>query len=81
MSKHQHHTVANPVHDAIVLTAEQLEDRYGITISEDGTVWDPCEGREFPTIQAWAVFVDALDDNDYDDNGEYDAPRSRYRDD
>lgn len=82
MSKHSSACVS-VVHDTMILTAEQLEDKYGIEIDDDGSVWDPYEGKQFDNVQKWAVYTDAQeDDYDYDDDfGGKDVRKVRYRDD
>lgn len=45
------------MHDIEGMSPEELEDTYGITVDEDGNVWDSLEGREFDSLYAWAEFT------------------------
>lgn len=46
---------------ASILASEyhELEDQYGIEITEDGEVWDPVECEEYDSITDWWSAVSA----------------------
>ena len=48
-------TYDNVLHDVNTLTERELEDLYGISIDEDGTVVDTVTGKEYKTILLWAA--------------------------
>jgi len=47
--------------DVREMTKEELQDLYGITINEDGSVSDPTEGKQFPSLNDWAAYMAELD--------------------
>lgn len=51
------HNAIRLMHQAEEMTPEELDDTYGISIEDDGTVWDSLEGREFNSLYAWAEFT------------------------
>lgn len=52
---HHHSSV---LFDVQIKTFDELEELYGIEVYEDGSVYDPCEDRDFDTLSEWAKFVD-----------------------
>lgn len=50
-------TAIRLLHDAEAMSPDELEDTYGVTVDEDGTVWDSLEGREFNSLYSWAEFT------------------------
>lgn len=65
MSKRHH---SNPLYtimgDVMTMTEAELEELYGIEISEDGSVYDLAEFKEFKTVTDWARYMDSLEDDD-----------------
>lgn len=56
MSKHSvGHAHTSVVFDIQTKSVEELEQLYDIEIGEDGSVYDPCEMREFESLAAWAI--------------------------
>lgn len=55
---------AKVYHDINTLSAEELTDLYGIEISNDETVWDPCEMKEFKTLEEWAAYMVEQEEED-----------------
>lgn len=49
------HTQDNVLHDVNTLSNRELEDLYGISIEEDGTVVDTVTGKTYNTILLWAA--------------------------
>lgn len=45
------------MHDVEELSTEELDSTYGITINDDGSVWDSLEGKEFSSLFLWAEFT------------------------
>lgn len=72
---HQRHVM----HDVAVCSIEQLEDLYDIVVDEDGTVWDNCEGKGFDTLQEWAVYTEAVNAEDGEDESSYGGKPGKYR--
>lgn len=61
MRKHNmHHQQCRVMHDVVLMTIEQLQEQYDIQVEEDGTVWDNCEGKEFATLQDWALYIEEV---------------------
>jgi hypothetical protein len=59
MSKHGvGHSHKSVVFDVHTKTHEELEELYGIEIDDDGTVYDPCEMREYDSLSDWAISVE-----------------------
>lgn len=56
--KHQQHGKGSVSFAICNKSHEDVMDEYGIEIYEDGSVYDPCEDREFDTLIEWAVFMD-----------------------
>lgn len=52
MSKHN-----TPLHDIKTLSTDELTDRYGIEIDDDGFVWDSVEGQRFGNLLEWASYL------------------------
>ena len=50
--------------DIRTMTNTELEETYGITIEEDGSVWDSLEGKEFDNLPDWADYTTSLEEND-----------------
>lgn len=64
MSKHYVSVTCQVIHDVQTMTSDQLEEQYGIEIDpSDGTVWDPCEYKEFDGVQQWAAFMQELEED------------------
>jgi hypothetical protein len=62
MSKHNvGHAHTSVVFDIQTKTVEELEQIYDIEIGEDGSVYDPCEMREFDSLAAWAMDLEQLE--------------------
>jgi hypothetical protein len=62
MSKHGVvHAQTSVVFDAQMKTSAELEELYGIEIDGDGTVYDPCEMKEFESVTAWAAYMDQVE--------------------
>lgn len=65
MSKHHVHTQCRAMHDIQILTSTELEQEYGIEIdADDGTVWDPCEMKQFDSLDEWALFMQEQEKED-----------------
>lgn len=45
------------MHDVESMTPDEQESIYGITIDEDGSVWDSLEGKSFDNLYSWAEFT------------------------
>lgn len=39
------------------MSKQDLEDLYGIEISDDGSVYDLCEMKSFESLREWAAFM------------------------
>jgi hypothetical protein len=58
MSKYYVHAQCRAMHDVQTMTSTELEQEYGIEIDvDDGTVWDPCEMKQFNTLDDWAAYM------------------------
>lgn len=64
MSKHQVQPQTNVLHDIECMSDEELQDKYGIEIYEDGVVYDPFEEAEFDDITEWANYTADLEEDD-----------------
>jgi hypothetical protein len=74
MSKH--HMQSTVLHDAHVMSVEQLMEEYGIEIDpDDGSVWDPFEYKSFDTVHEWAAYTQQMDEEEAD---EYQASSSKH---
>lgn len=63
MSKPYNSYTPDSVTRAIIhMSVEEIVDQYGIEVSEDGGVWDGCEGRNFATLAEWALFMDECEE-------------------
>ena len=51
--------------DIRTMTNTELEETYGITIEEDGSVWDSLEGREFESLLEWADYTTEQEEDDH----------------
>lgn len=58
MSKYSSAAPTSAVFDIQTKSLEDIIDAYGIEVDDDGTVYDPCEMKEFPTLAAWAAYMD-----------------------
>jgi hypothetical protein len=46
------------VFDVTIKTHQELCELYGIEISEDGSVYDPCDHKYYDSLAAWAAAAD-----------------------
>lgn len=67
MTKHYTHPQHRVMHDIECMSVEELEQQYDIEVDADGIVWDHCEGREFPNLYEWGVFVEHLEAEELDE--------------
>jgi hypothetical protein len=70
-----HHSV---VFDVTVKTHQELNELYGIEISEDGSVYDPYEHKHFDSLTAWAAAAD--EDTDQGGFEKYGGKQTYYED-
>jgi hypothetical protein len=55
------------MHDIQILTPTEIETEYGIEIDpDDGTVWDPCEMKQFDCLDDWATHMQEMEREDAD---------------
>ena len=59
------HEVAHIIKDVNALSSDEVEQIYGIALSEDGTVFDPTYNRNFVSVSDWAEFSVQQDEVDY----------------
>jgi len=52
------------IDDVEEMTAEELEEFYGIQIRTDGRVYDPVEKQFYSSLVEWARAMDEQDDED-----------------
>lgn len=45
------------LHDVEAMSPEDRETIYGITIEDDGTIWDSLEGKSFDSLYGWAAYT------------------------
>lgn len=65
MSKrHTSHSTSRMLSDIQTMDKTELETLYGIEIAEDGSVYDLAEFKEFESLQAWADYMDELENDD-----------------
>lgn len=65
MSKrHTSHSVDTIMGDILTMNESELEELYGLEISENGTVYDLFAFREFSSLQEWATYMAELEDDD-----------------
>jgi hypothetical protein len=81
MSKHYMHYQCRVMHDIQCMSIEQLEELYDITVDQDGTVWDNCEGKEFSTLSEWGLFIEELNRELDEDEHIVKTGKRRYDDD
>ena len=63
MSKyHVSHSPESVVRAIQTMANDEIEQHFGIEISEDGSVWDACEHRTFDTVNMWALFMDECEE-------------------
>lgn len=43
------------------MSTEEIEVQYGIEISEDGSVWDPLDLKQFHSLTEWALYLDEVE--------------------
>lgn len=55
--KHYAPQVRGVMHDIQVMSYDEIQDYYGIEIDNDGSIWDPLEGKSFKDIHEWATFA------------------------
>lgn len=79
MSKHFMHYQCRVMHDIQCMSIEDLQEMYDIVVSEDGSVWDNCEGKEFDTLQQWGLYIEEL--NQEDDTEVFHKTNKRWSDD
>lgn len=62
MSKHYSSYTPDSVTRAIkTMSIEEIADQYGIEISDDGTIYDPMDQRQFDSIVEWALYMDEVE--------------------
>lgn len=70
MSRH-YSVTANEIHEIIRSTYEmdnkEIETMYGISISEDGSIYDPTYSMNFSDISEWATFCVEQDHEEADE--------------
>lgn len=65
MSKHHVHAQCKAMHDIQIMTPAELEQEYGIEIlADDGSVWDPCEMKQFDSLSDWACYMQEQEEAD-----------------
>lgn len=80
MSKHHVHVQCRAMHDIQTMTHAELEEKYGIEIdTDDGTVWDPCEMKQFDTLADWAAYMQEQEEADYDSSASFQKIGGRHR--
>ncbi len=76
MSKHNRggfaHDVSYIVQQVSTLSAEEVQDLYGIELLDGGKVFDPTYNQEFGSVGEWAEFSVNEDRTEYSEHFSYD---------
>jgi hypothetical protein len=76
MNKHFASTKSKVLNDIIRMNKDQLIDLYGISLEDDGTVYDPTEMKTFSNLREWANYIAELEEED--NYGSFQKRQSKY---
>ena len=80
MSKKTAHVHSSVLHDSVTMSIEELEQTYNIEVLDDDSVYDQTEGRTFPSIHDWALYIAEQERLDEADNFSSSPSSSRWND-
>ena len=81
MSKHKsydvNHEIQHMLHMTHDMTTPEIEHAYGITIYEDGGMYDPAYDQHFESIASWISYAAENDVVEYEEHFHKHGPVSR----
>lgn len=63
--------IENIMNEMKGLDAEQAYEKFGITLNEDGSIFDPTYNMKFPSVGEWAKFSVEQDNVEYEEHFHY----------